>query len=369
MAGEPWDTLHNPGPPDSHWSTDNVGEAAPGVLTPLSWSMWGATGNSMPRDIAYRMGVFSAAERMEFPDIVRPFYGRIAMRMEYLAVVGDRMPGASGEDAVRSLFGRVPETMSFAPSRARYPVIGAKLPVAMLRTPRAVRAIAHDTDLWWRAQIPRLPGLSAEAASVLLADAVRRFDHTLIVHSLGLLAVTQPLLAALTKLLARAGVGDVGELSGGGGAEMAIIEDIWQASRGRIGIAEVVNNHGFHGPLEGEASSRVWREEPEPLRRLIAGYAARDNADNPVLRARLVAERRPERQRAVLAALPAAERPAARLVLRTAARLLPLRGVGKRAFLQSLDVARGATRALSEQLGLDAFYLTAGELTGGLPFD
>ncbi|MDQ1490129.1 MAG: rifampicin phosphotransferase, partial [Actinomycetota bacterium] len=47
--------------------------------------------------------------------------------------------------------------------------------------------------------------------------------------------------------------------------------------------------------------------------------------------------------------------------------LLPLRGVGKRAFLQSLDVARGATRRLSELLELDAFYLTAEELAGPLP--
>jgi pyruvate,water dikinase len=43
--------------------------------------------------------------------------------------------------------------------------------------------------------------------------------------------------------------------------------------------------------------------------------------------------------------------------------------VGKRAFLQSLDVARGATRRLSELLELDAFYLTAGELAGPLPDD
>jgi phosphohistidine swiveling domain-containing protein len=50
--------------------------------------------------------------------------------------------------------------------------------------------------------------------------------------------------------------------------------------------------------------------------------------------------------------------------LQQAARLLPLRGVGKRAFLQSLDVARGATRRLSELLELDAFYLTADELAG-----
>ena len=38
----------------------------------------------------------------------------------------------------------------------------------------------------------------------------------------------------------------------------------------------MVRNHGFHGPLEGEMSSRVWREDPEPLRRLIREYARRE---------------------------------------------------------------------------------------------
>ena len=369
MGGEAWDTLHDPGSPDSHWSTDNVGEAAPGVLTPLSWSMWGATGDRMPREIAFRMGVFSARDRREFPPIVRPFYGRIAMRMEYLAAVGDRMPAASGHDAVASLFGRVPETMSFAPTRARYPVVAYKLPYAMATTPKAIRALAAQTDMWWRIQIQRLPELSQEQAQSVLADAIRRFDEILITHSLGLLAVMQPLLVELTKLVERAGVGDIGELSGGGGAEMAIISDMWRASRGQITVEDVVANHGFHGPLEGEASSVVWREDSVPLGRMIAAYTKLDEAESPVRRAEIARSRLPQQQAEVLAALPPVRRPAARLLLRLAARHLPLRGVGKRAFLQSLDVARGATRRLSEHLDLDAFYLTAPELIDGPPAD
>ena len=36
-----WDNLHGPSRPEHHWSTDNVGEAAPGVLSPLSGSILG----------------------------------------------------------------------------------------------------------------------------------------------------------------------------------------------------------------------------------------------------------------------------------------------------------------------------------------
>jgi len=367
MAHEPWDVLHDPGPPDTHWTTDNVGEAAPGVLTPLSWSLWGSVGDRMSRDIAYRIGVFSPRDRAEFPLIVRPFYGRIALQVEYLARVGDRMPGVTGQDAVRSMLGRVPDTITFQPTRRRYPVVAQRLPRTMLRTPGVIRTMAAETDAWWRAQIARLPALSEAETRAVLADGVRTFDRTLSLHSLGLIAVVQPLLVELTKLVEQAGVGDVGKLSGSGGAEMAIISDIWRASRGELSIAEVIANHGFHGPLEGEVSSRVWREDPEPLQQMIAAYTKLDDAESPAAQAALARQQLPALQRDLLAALPRARRPVARRVLTLAARLLPLRGVGKRAFVQSIDVTRAAARQLGHQLDLDPFYLTAAELTGELP--
>jgi pyruvate,water dikinase len=364
-----WDVLHNPGTPDQHWSTDNVGEAAPGVLTPLSMSMWLDVGDRMPREVLYRMGVFTARERAEYPLIVRPFFGRIALRMEYIACVGDRMPGVSGRDTVANMLGTVPETMTFAPTRARYLAVAAKMPGVMWNAPDGIRGMATETDAWWRSRIAELPRMGMEQTRAVLAEGDRKFFHTLLVHVLGLLPVVQPLLVELTKLVERAGVGDVGELSGSGGAEMAIVEDIWRASRAEIGIERVIANHGFHGPLEGETSSRVWREDPDPLKRIIASYAGKPDEESPVLRAGRARARLPEVQRQVLDALPAARRPAARLVLRQAARLLPLRGVGKRSFLQAMDVCRASARQLGEQLGIDPFQLTMAELTGALPAD
>jgi hypothetical protein len=205
MAGEAWDVLHDPDTADGHWSTDNVGEAAPGVLTPLSWSIWRTVGDRAPREVAFRLGAFSGRDRRDFPDIIRPFYGRIAIRMEFVGLVGDRMPGVTGEEAVRSLCGRVPDTMSFTPTRTRYPAIAAKLPRAMFTTPAAIRTMADETDRWWRSQIHRLPDMTLEQAKTVLSEAVRRFDETLTIHSLGLLAIMQPLLVALTDLVDRAG--------------------------------------------------------------------------------------------------------------------------------------------------------------------
>src|SRR5947209_4398853 len=127
---------------------------------------------------------------------------------------------------------------------------------------------------------------------------------------------------------------------------MAIVSDIWNASRGIGSLAAVVDNHGFHGPLEGEASSRVWREDPAPLQRMIAAYRDIPESESPVERERAAAARLPALQREVLAAVPLARRGPTKLLLGLAARTIPLRGVGKRSFLQSLDVARASARRI-----------------------
>ncbi len=85
-----WDPLHKPGRPETHWSTVNVGEALPGVATPLGWSIWSDIGDQMCRDLSYTIGVFNAEERRQplpGPDrIITAFFGRIAMRTEWLVV-------------------------------------------------------------------------------------------------------------------------------------------------------------------------------------------------------------------------------------------------------------------------------------------
>jgi phosphohistidine swiveling domain-containing protein len=379
-GSEGWDNLNLSDPQDLHWTTDNVGEAAPGVLTPLSGSFWGPVGDTMPRRVAYAMGVYSR------PELVAPspseraanlFFGRLAMKVEYLASIGDRLPGTSGEEAVRGLFGKVPESISFEPTKRRYPVIAVKFPYEFLTNPRRLRALVAETEAWWRRGVPELANLDRGHAAGLLADAYRRFDHILIVHSVCLFTSAQTMYDALGKLVEEAGVGDAGALSGSGGAEMAIVSDIWKAARGQIDLGDVIANHGFHGPLEGEMSSRVWREDPEPLRRLIVEYAARDDSEDPGLRERRRAEQAEEMRREVIAALPASRRTGARLTMRLAAERIPLRGVGKRAFLQAMDMARGSARVLGERLAADdvladpgdVFYLTCEELTRRFPFD
>jgi pyruvate,water dikinase len=121
-APDLWDPLHSPTWPDAHWTTVNVGEALPGVATPLGWSLWRDVGDRMCRDVAYALGVFTSVERAApaTPEdrIMSVFAGRIALRMEWVATVGDRMPATTGAEAISGMLGSAPETMRFSPTRA-----------------------------------------------------------------------------------------------------------------------------------------------------------------------------------------------------------------------------------------------------------
>lgn len=158
---------------------------------------------------------------------------------------------------------------------------------------------------------------------------------------------------------------------------MGFVGDIWKASRGQVTIEQLLHDHGFHGPLEGELSGRVWREDPEPLRRLIADYAARDDRQDPIRQERERQRARAEMARSVVAGGPRWQRPLIRALLSTAAKGIRLRGVAKRSFLQGLDVARASARRAGALLAAegtlaepdDVFYLTYDELTGLIPAD
>ncbi len=375
------DPLHCPGSSTTHWTTDNVGEAMPGVASPLGWSIWESGSDPANREMFFRIGILSRAERdcggpIAEP-VIRIFLGRIAMCMEWLGTVGDRMPGTTGPDAITGVLGRVPDTMTFTPTRRRYPIIAAKMPIAARRAIREMRALSEPTKEWWKRSVSAVATADEVTARATLIDGATRYRHLVTQQGLVLFAATTPVTHALTVLVARAGVGDLGTLSGTGGAEMRIVEDLWRASRGEIGIDEVVAEHGYHGPLEGEVASRVWREDPEPLRRMVVAYAGRGDDEDPIAHNAQLRAQLPLMQREVIRALPRTHRAAARAILTLATRTLPMRGVGKAAFVQSLDVTRAAARRLGRLYSdagrlddpEDIFYLTLAELRSGLPSD
>src|SRR5262245_43360933 len=104
-----------------------MGEAMPGVATPLSASIWGDTVDRGLIAGAYAMGSIAASERETLGPpgdrLTLLFHGHAAVQADFLALIGDRMPGTSGEEVVRSFFGEVPEPLDFHPARGRSPFV------------------------------------------------------------------------------------------------------------------------------------------------------------------------------------------------------------------------------------------------------
>jgi phosphohistidine swiveling domain-containing protein len=371
-----WDPLHEPSGPNEHWSTANVGEALPGVLTPLGWTLWGPTIERAMRQTMVNMGAFPKPEGA-LPEeyvgrIIRIFYGRGALSVDCLARLGDCMPGTTGQQVVEGVYGEAPDTITFHPTLKRLPFIAVGLPKEHFTIYQRLQAAVAATAAWWPEQAVRVPSLDHGDAIAAFVDATERFNANVLLQATALFTAVQPMFDALTRLSAKTGIGDATSLSGGYGdvPETRVVADLWRCSRGEIDLAEVVRHHGYHGPLEGEISARVWREDDTPLRRMVEGYAGMPDSSDPRLREGVLREEREKLERELLAALPAPLRPVVKGVFKRAAHCIPLRGVAKGAFLQAFDICRAASRRAGECLAKeghlddaeDVFYLTIDEL-------
>ena len=382
MSTDEPNVLNFPAPPDGSWATTNLTEALPGVPTPLGWSIWARASDRAARIPFYAMGAIDE-EDLRFPErsedrVVNLLFGHIAIRVDYFCEMGDLVPGANGEAVARDAFGFVPPDYVSRRSRRRWPMFLARMPVTFLRTPGRVRDLLEETTNWYEREIPRTGQLDLAGARRQYEEGSRRFLESMSQTAVSIACVIQPVFTALSKLAEDTGV-DATPLmrAQGSHTEAATIEDLWRVSREQMAIEEFVRRHGFMGPDVGEISSHSWREDAAPLRPIIAGYREMDEAEGPFGQAASGAAERERAEAELLAALPAARRPGARLLLRTARRVLPLRSVGKIAYARALDVARAAARRTGSLLAEDGvlddpedvFYLTEPELLGALPAD
>jgi pyruvate,water dikinase len=374
--------LHLPTTPDRFWSTANVGEALPGVLTPLGWSVWGPAIELALRDTFVRLGALER-RRAGIPAdpserAVSLFYGRGALSVSFFCEMGDRLPGTSGDAIARQLLGEVPPELPMRRTLRRMPVVAVRMPaaVALIRK-QVIEGTAHIHG-WWTDWLARIDALDLSAAERALDDARQMLVRMTSIQSRGVFVGVQAVYDQLTALIERSGLDpdSAKALMAGQGshAETEIIADLWALGRERITLETFLARHGYHGPGEGQLINRMWRENPEPVLRLAAQYAARPDSEDPVELARLRQRERREAERALLARVPAIQRPAAEIILRLAVQRIPLRGVAKEALIRALDICRAATRRmgtlLTEQGVLaerdDAFFFTADELIAGL---
>ncbi|HEY2060443.1 MAG TPA: PEP-utilizing enzyme [Amycolatopsis sp.] len=378
LIDPPRDPLHSPSDPDTFWSTTNVGEAFPGVVTPLSWSLCAPGVEVGIRDSYARVGALPRRE-VRVPDraedrLISVFHGRGALNVNFFCRMGAHLPGSTPDAIARQFLGELPASIPVRSTRRRRPVVAVKMPHAQATIRADVLRRTAPVKDWWRQWTLRLDTLDLAGSLAALLDARAVFTEMLRVQAAGLFVGVQPVYDRLTALVERADLTpeQVNAVVGGQGehAETDLIHDLWQLGRDRITLADFLAEHGYHGPHEGEASSRVWREDPAPVLKLAEQYATLDEQSNPADAAARRAGERVAAERALIASLPPLRRPAARFVLSLAAARIPLRGVAKAAFLQALDVARGSARRMGTLLAdlevladpEDVFSFTVDEL-------
>jgi pyruvate,water dikinase len=372
--------LSETSPPGIRWTTVNMAEVLPGVLTPLAWTFWRDPCEAGLRAAFADAGVLPA-QQVTAPEsldrrLTGLFYGRLAGNLTFVCELCDLMPGSSGAAFEEQVFGRADPDAERHPSVRRYPMVAAKMPINLALLPRRLRSLRSAIDTWWRAATGPNPTGSPEArleqARELLGQAMRR-------HMLASLAA-QGCYDRVTQLAAAAGRPglELDLMTGYGGMEETKVSaDLWDVSRGDMTMREFLGRHGFHAPNEGQLASRSWREDPRAITEITRNYQRMRDDQSPKLRENAQIDTRRQAEATLLAALPRSQRPAARLTLSIAARFLPMREIGKTSFLQTIDGGRAAAREIGQRMVRegklddreDVFFATLDEIYGTDPHD
>jgi pyruvate,water dikinase len=249
----------------------------------------------------------------------------------------------------------------------------------VLQLPRRIRRLRTGTDRWWKTVTA--PGAIPDAATArqALVEAAQRFEEVMRPHAVATLLGTG-IFDEIGKIAVASGHPGIENslITGYGEVEEAkSATQLWEVSRGALSLDQFLVEHGYHGPVEAEISSRSWREDPAPLERLVKTYVGLADSSSPRVRAAHQTREREDAERKVLGGLGGLGRRKAAVVLRMARRYIPLREVGKAAFVQTIDAARAAARVIGEELAGtgalpsadDVYFLTFDEITGELPTD
>lgn len=358
--------------PGRYWTTTNLGEAAPDVLSPMCMEIWG---RSAEIGWLFSMQVFGVlpASAKPSPDTndwgCSVFYGRPAINVDVVRATVASLPGVSGDDFERDLCGSVrADAPPVKGDPKRIPVILAKAPRTLLREGKVIAAKHAENHAWWRREVfgNQTTGTPVErivAARDRFRDAFSHHCAWRFVFAGAQSAMVDAATKAGDPTLATrlmSGVGDV--------LETRMADDLWRLAHGQLDEHTFLGQWGYHGPNEGNPTATVWREDPAPVRALAKTYATR-GAERPAdreARAKVIGQQAEE---ALLAATPRLRQPALRWLLRRVRNIVRTLQVGKASFLMCIDGVRKATRDFgAEQVAKgtlaevdDAFYLTIAE--------
>lgn len=395
------------------WTNINVGEALPGVATPLTWSVlsgfselgfrraFGALGCAVPKDA----------------ELVGDFRGRIYLNLTEFMSILSQIPGfrpslvlsLAGADVDPALF---EEGVRQRSSRAFF----TRLPFAIRRFIRENYRIEHrlkEFDAEFKSERDRIAALDLRvlapaALDQTLYDVEALLDRTgaMALNVYGNLLATLVVLYAVLKLTAReeadhllrdllVGLNEVE--SAEPGYLLAAIADRVRFDEGardyflsderslslealpegeiRRALEEFLRDFGHRGPREAELAEKRWAEDPSlvlaALRAAVLSAHAGVKPRNPIA---IRASIRADAERRLAASVPFPLRPTVKALVSLSQRFMLLRERLRSDITRVLGMFRGVALEVSRRIeawepeaGSDAaFFLTLDEIHSGL---
>ncbi|MGH8998549.1 MAG: PEP-utilizing enzyme, partial [Acidimicrobiia bacterium] len=279
------DPTHETSEPGRYWSTVNTREATPLVMTAMDWTFWKKSLELAAMRAWCDLGIVAPAEVVFVDDanqrVTGTFFARQAVNIDRVRWLMGALPGTSGDDIERDIFGVARPGIVDPPRTVSKLAMARGFPRGLARQSADAHRLRDENHRWWRRRLDD-PASGGSPAKRLL-EARRRFEDAQHVHIRGR-SLLQALGAQVQSLAASAGRADlVGRLMSGIGdvEETAVVDDLWRVAAGELTLPDFLRSHGYHGHGEGNLSGRSWREQPEQVERLLAGYAALSPEERP----------------------------------------------------------------------------------------
>lgn len=370
------DPTHETSEPDRFWTTVNALEATPLVLTAMDWTFWKNSLELAAMRAWSDLGIVAPDEVVFVDDanqrVTASFFGRQAVNIDRVRWIMGSLPGTSGDDIERDLFGEVRPGIVDPPRKVSKLAMARGFPRSLKRHSDEVAAFRGETFEWWQPRVgENPPGSPAKR----LLEATKRFEDAQHLHirgrSLlqGLGAQVQETANSIDRpdLIAPLTSG-VGEME-----ETRVVDDLWGVAHGEIDLATFLARHGYHGHGEGNISATVWREDPTQVERLLGAYADVPATERPTARSAATQQAREAAVGELMAALPRPKRRLTGWLLNKTVELTRDLEVSKAAFLMAIDSGRAAVRQLGAALAADGsidapedvLHLTIDEATAG----
>ncbi len=369
--------------PTTQWTRNNVGEAFPGVVTPLHYDFVVRAGELGIRGAYAERGAITAAEAQESDvadaRVMAAFSGRLAVNVDTMCAFGDRVSATAASEIEYGLLGFVREGVVRNPTTDRHEVIAER--DAALRSSIEARALDRyrAVEAFWRASTAPAVLDDVAGAAGRWSAAWDHFLEAAIVMTHVTTYAGEAFVALLTACATAGRPELLARLNGGYGDthddEMSAA--MWALAHGDLTMEQFLAEYGYQGNRAADLYATVWREDPELLRPLLDALASMKEAEGPGTTGRARVDDRVAAEQELLDALDGDARDAAVRAIADARHYTVLREQVKVVSQRSLDAARAAARTLGRDLAArgvlddpeDVFHLLADEFVTGAAAD